>query len=108
MIVGADRIAGGIEVGDDVIGPPCPEGLVECLQGPPLPPAVTARAEIHGQAVHVYVPRGMDGRIATRAIAGIVGLFLLFILARALNAGGAALGGAGALLGGNKLPEYKQ
>jgi chromosome segregation protein len=30
----------GIEFVDDAVGPPAPMGLVECLQGPPLPPSV--------------------------------------------------------------------
>jgi len=35
-----DVVGLGIEFGDDAVGPVASEGAVECLQGPPLPPAI--------------------------------------------------------------------
>lgn len=60
-----DVVGMGIEVGDDVTGPPCPEGLVECLLGPPLPPSVV---EHHYGMIRLWEQDGFDPVEARREV----------------------------------------
>ena len=55
----------GIELGPDFVGPPCPEGLVAALQGPPLPPAWI---EAHYGMRRLWLTDGFDPLEARREV----------------------------------------